>query len=168
MNDPLTRALDEAPDAREERIPGQVGTYRTDHAPPLGAVLDGLREQLIEAMAVPFFDGAPNVTVTPVTKHALAEAGAVTIVVRKRDPAYEATVELEVRCDHDTPAEATEAGGYQVSARAHLRCDDARGRIERDVDVTVREIEGCLRVDVVDLRAAMAGAIHSIGKASAR
>ena len=165
MNDPLSRALDEAPKARAGGAHRDVASYRTDHAPPLGSVLERLREQLIEALSLPFFDGGASVEMTPVTKHALSEAGAATIVARKREPAYEATVALEVRSDHDAPADAAETGRYQVAAHAHLRCEDARGRTERAVDVTVHEIEGTLRLDVPHLRAEMAAAIRSIGKA---
>jgi len=165
MNDPLSQAHSDAPAARAEDARREVASYRTDHAPPLGSVLDRLREQLIEAMSVPFFDGGSRVEMTPVTKHALSEAGAATITARKREPVYEATVALEVRSDHDTQADDAETGRYQVAARAHVRCDDARGRTERAVEVTVHEIEGTLRLDVQHLRAEMAAAIRSIGKA---
>ena len=165
MNDPLSRALDEAPAASTGGARRDVASYRTEHAPPLGAVLERLREQLVEALSLPFFDGGSSVEMTPVTKHALSEAGAATIVARKREPAYEATVALEVRSDHDAAADAAETGRYQVAARAHLRCEDARGRTERALDVTVHETGGTLHLDVVHLRAEMAAAIRSIGKA---
>lgn len=167
MNDPISRALEGAPERRDPSTGGEVTCYPTEHAPPLGTVLDGLREQLLEALALPFFDGGSSVQMTPVTKHALSEAGAATIVARKREPVYEATVALEVRSDHQAPADRAEAGRYQVSARAHLRCEDARGRTHRDVRVTVREIGGSLRLDVPHLRAEMTAAIQSIGGPSA-
>ena len=166
MNDPLSRALDEAPQAPAGGGSHDVASYRTDHAPPLGSVLERLREQLVEALSLPFFDGGSSVEMTPVTKHALSEAGAATIVARKREPAYEATVALEVRSDHDATADVAETGRYQVAARGHLRCEDARGRTEREVGVTVHEIEGTLRLDVSHLRAELAAAIRAIGKAS--
>jgi hypothetical protein len=165
MMDPLSRALDEASEVPDRDSHPEVESYRTDHAPPLRTVLDELREQLIEAMSLPFFDGGTNVNMTPITKRSLSEAGAATIVARKREPAYEATVDLQVRSDHDAPK--SDGGRYQIAASAHLYCEDARGRIEREVDVIVHEIEGTLQLDVSRLRAGMAEAIRSIGKASA-
>jgi hypothetical protein len=167
MNDPFSRAPDEAPERRDPSTGGELTVYPTEHAPPLGTVLDGLREQLLEALALPFFDGGSSVQMTPVTKHALSEAGAATIVARKREPVYEATVALEVCSDHQSAADRAETGRYQVSARAHLRCEDAGGRRHRDVRVTVQEIGGSLQLDVPHLRAEMTAAIHAIGGASA-
>ncbi len=164
MRDPLSRALDEAPEVRDRSPVPDVESYRTDHAPPLRAVLDDLREQLIEAMSLPFFDGGADVDMTPVTKRVLSEAGGATIVARKREPAYEAIVDLQVRSDHDAATTASDGARYQVAARAHLCRDDAEGRVEREVGVTVREIEGALQLDVSHLRAGMAAAIRSIGK----
>lgn len=140
-----------------------VQSYRAPHAPPLGAILEALRGQLVEAMSLPFFDGGVNTEMTPVTKHALSEAGAATIVARKLDPCYEATVALEVKSDRCAQPEVTDIGRYQVAARGHLACDDARGRTQRDVDVTVNEIDGALRLDVARLRAEFALAIQAMG-----
>lgn len=165
MNDPLTRALDDAPQVRTEAAHHDVTSYPTDHAPPLGPVLERLRQQLTEALSLPFFDGGASIDVTPVTKRALAEAGSATIVARRREPAYEATVALDVRSDH-AHADEDQTGRYQVAVRAHLRCEDVRGRAERHVEVTVREIDGTLELDVPHLRAEMAAAIHAMGKAA--
>ncbi|HEV3089315.1 MAG TPA: hypothetical protein VGX96_19070 [Candidatus Elarobacter sp.] len=165
MRDPLSKALDEAPEVLPRDTHPDVESYRTDHAPPLGRVLDALREQLIDAMSVPFFDGGSSVETTPVTKRLHSEAGGATIVARKREPAYEATVDLQVRSDHDEPADS-DGGRYQVAAHAHLRCDDARGPMEREVEVVVREIDGTLQLDVLHLRAEMAAAILAIGKSA--
>jgi hypothetical protein len=167
INDPLSRALKDAPEIRTGGARRDVASYRTDHVPPLGSVLDGLRKQLIEAMSLPFFDGGANIEVTPVIKRALSEAGAATIVARKREPQYEATVALDVRSDHAAYPAAADIGRYQVAAHAFLRCNDARGRSERQVEVTVDEIGGRLQLDVTRLRADMAAAIRSMGKVSA-
>jgi hypothetical protein len=168
MDDPLSRALEDAPRPRRgEESRDELSHHRSPHAPALGIVLDQLRGQLVEAMAVPFFDAGMGVQMVPVTKHALSEMGAVTIVARKTEPAYEAEVSIEVRCDHAEPADdETDTGAYEVRARSHVRCDDARGRSERGVAVTVREIGGSLRLDAALLREDLAAAIRSIGKVS--
>ena len=163
MEDPLSRALAEAPHRHDERR-GDVSHHHTAHAPVLGAVLARLRGQLVDALSVPFFDGGIVVDAIPVTKHALAEMGAETVVARKREPAYEAHLTIEVRCDHEEDARGiVDAGAYQVRARGHLRCDDLRGRTERAVPVRVEEIEGVLVLDVAALQDAMAAAIRSMG-----
>jgi hypothetical protein len=167
MDDPLSRALNEASRGHDEDPHGDVSCYRTEHAPPLGEVLESLRVQLVEAMALPFFDGASTLETTPVTKVAHTETGAATIIARKREPAYEAMVCIEVRCDHGkTGDRAPDAGRYEVRPRAHLRCNDPERVTEREVAVTVREIEGQLHIDTPSLRDEMAEAIRSIGKAS--
>jgi hypothetical protein len=168
MDDPLSRALEDAPQPRrgDERR-DEVSHHRSPHAPALGIVLEQLRGQLVEAMAIPFFDAGSGVQMVPVTKHLLSEMGAVTIVARKREPAFEAEVSIEVCCEHAEPADdAADTGVYDVRARSHVRCDDARGRNERGVAVTVREIDGTLHLDVALLREDLAAAIRSIGKVS--
>jgi hypothetical protein len=165
MNDQLTRAFEEAPRRRDERR-GDVSHHRAPHAPALGVVLDRLRSQLVEAMEVPFFDAGAVFQSVPVTKHLLSEMGAVTILARKREPAYEAEVSIEVRCDHAEPADdEADTGAYEVRARAHVRCDDGRGRSERGVAVTVRVVDGRLQLDAARLREDLAAAIRAIGKA---
>jgi|SRR5260370_138816 len=166
MNDPLTRALEQAPRRGGARH-DDVSHFRAPHAPALGVVLEQLRRQLVEAMRIPFFDAGIGVESVPVTKHLLSEMGAVTIVARKREPAYEAVVSIEVRCDHAEPADdAADTGAYSLRARAHVSCEDGRGRSERGVAVTVREIDGHLQLDAPLLREDLAAAIRSIGKAS--
>jgi hypothetical protein len=167
MDDPLSRALVEAPRGHDEEPRYDVSHYRTEHAPPLGEVLESLRVQLLETMALPFFDAGSMLETTPVTKAAQSETGAVTIIARKHEPAYEATVSVEVRCDHGkTGDRAPDAGGYEVRARAHLRRTDHGRLTEREVAVVVREIEGRLQLDGPLLRDEMAAAIRSIGTAS--
>jgi hypothetical protein len=100
MDDPLSRAFSEAPRRHGEEPHRDVSRYRTEHAPPLGEVLESLRVQLVETMALPFFDAGSTLETTPVTTVAHSETGAVTIISRKREPAYEASVSVEVRCDH--------------------------------------------------------------------
>jgi hypothetical protein len=166
MNDPLTRALEEAPDRGDERR-DDISHHRAPHAPALGVVLEQLRGQLVEAMEVPFFDAGAVFQSIPVTKHLLSETGAVTIFARKREPAYEAEVSIEVRCDHVEPADdEADTGAYEVRARAHVRCHDGRGHTECGVAVTVREVDGHLQLDAALLREDLAAAIRAIGKAS--
>ncbi|HEY4440679.1 MAG TPA: hypothetical protein VGN14_09490, partial [Candidatus Elarobacter sp.] len=126
MDDPLSRALAEAPHRFDEHR-GDVSRHHTDHAPALGAVLAQLRAQLVDALNVPFFDAGVLVETIPVTKHARSAMGAETVAARRREPAYEAEVTIEVRCD----LEGVDAGAYEVRARARLRCDDRRGRTDR-------------------------------------
>jgi hypothetical protein len=165
MEDPLSRALLEASRGPDEELHPDVSRHRTDHAPPLGDVLESLREQLVEAMALPFFDAGSTVEMTPVTKVALTETGAATIVARKSDPAYEATVSVEVRCDHGTARNrGPDEDRYEVRPRAYLRHDDRGRRAEREVAVVVREIEGRLKLDTEYLRDEMASMIRSIEK----
>jgi hypothetical protein len=165
MEDPLSRALVEASGERDEELNADVSRHRTEHAPPLGEVLESLRAQLVEAMALPFFDMGSTIEMTPVTKVAHTETGAATIIARKSDPAYEAVVSVEVRCDHGTLEDrAPDEGRYEVRPRAHLRHEDRGRRTEREVTVVVREIEGRLQLDAPRLRDGMAAMIRSTGK----
>jgi hypothetical protein len=165
MNDPLTRAFEEASRRGDERR-DDVSHHQAPHAPALGVVLEQLRRQLVEAVEVPFFDAGAVFQSVPVTKHLLSEMGAVTILAHKREPAYEAEVSIEVRCEHAEPADdEADTGRYEVRARAHVRCDDGRGRSECGVPVTVREIDGQLQLDTELLREDLAAAIRAIGKA---
>lgn len=166
MHDPLSRALREAPKNDDGAVRSEVTEYRTPECHALGAMLDTLQAQLCEAMEVPFFDGGLRGDTTPVVKNGHAELGTTRVIARKREPAYEATVSIEVHCDHDPAARgARDAGCYLVRARAHVLCDDARGRSERHDVFGVREIEGALQVDAADLRVRLADAIRSIGVA---
>lgn len=167
MDDPLSRALDEASRGHDEEAHGDVTSHQTEHAPPLGEVLENVRVQLVEAMALPFFDAGSTLEATPVTKVAHTETGAVTIIARKHEPAYEARVSVEVRCDHGTIRDPlSDTGRYEVRARAHLGCNDQGRHTEREVAVTVREIEGRLQLDGRSLRDEMAAAIRAMGKPS--
>jgi hypothetical protein len=167
MDDPLSRALNEAPKRDDARWANDVAAYRTPECRALGSMLEALQLQLREAMDVPFFDGGASGDTTPVVKNGHAELGTTRVVARKRRPVYEATVSVEVHCDHDPELRgARDPGCYLVRARAHLRCDDARGRNEEAFVFAVHEIGGALELDAADLREKMAGAIHAIGKAS--
>lgn len=167
MDDPLSRALDEASRGHDDDPHGDVACYQTEHAPPLGEVLESLCSQLVEAMALPFFDAGSTLETTPVTKVALTETGTATIIARKREPAYEAMVSVEIRCDHGTIRDrAADAGRYEVRPRAHLRCDDGGRLSEREVAMVVREIEGRLELDAPSLRDNLAAAVRSIGRGS--
>jgi hypothetical protein len=166
MDDPLSRALSEAPKRDDARWGSGVAEYRTPECHALGTMLEALQVQLCEAIDVPFFDGGLRGDTTPVVKNGHAELGTTRVIARKRDPAYEATVSVEVHCDHDQATRgARDPGSYLVRARAHVRCDDARGRTERHLVFAVHEIGGALELDAADLRAKIAEAIRSIGVA---
>jgi hypothetical protein len=162
MTDPRSHSLHEADEAHVT-----ISRHHAEHAPPLGVVLESLRRQLLDAMTLPFFDEPPDVEMVPVTKRALTETGAATVVARKREPAAEAKVAVEVRCEHVQPEyDPADGGRYQVRASALLRWDDARGHNEREVPVSIREIEGMLRVDTIHLQSGIVAAIRSIGSPS--
>jgi hypothetical protein len=165
MDDPLSRALHEAPPKVDEHRDA-VSHHHAAHARAFGAVLDDLRAQLVDAMKIPFFDAGLRVEMVPITKHVSAETGAASVIARKHEPAYEASASVEVRCDHPEPGDrraAADAGAYTVRARASLRCDDDRGRSERAFVLEVHEVDARLLLDADRLRSDLAEAIRSIG-----
>ncbi len=166
MDDPLSRALSEAPKRDDARWGSDVAEYRTPDCRALGTMLEALQRQMRAAMDVPFFDAGTHGDTTPVVKNGHAELGTTRVFARKREPAYEATVSVEVHCEHDPDAHgAADPGYYLVRARAQLHSEDARGRTERAFVFAVHEIGGELELDGADLRAKMAEAIRSIGVA---
>ena len=166
MDDLLSRALTEAPKKKDARARSDVAEHPTRECHTLSVLLEALQAQLRAALDLPFFDGGTSGDTTPVVKNGHAELGTTRVFARKREPAYEATASVEVHCDHDLTARGSRHGGsYLVRARANVRCEDARGRAERDLVFAVHEIGGALEVDAADLRAKIAEAIGSIGKA---
>jgi hypothetical protein len=117
-------------------------------------------------MVLPFFDGRMDREMTPVVKNGYAELGTTCVIARKTQPAYEATVSIEVHCDHDPRrSPARDPGRYQVRARARVACRDARGVTEHVTPFAVQEIGGALHLDANDLRECVAETIRRIGKA---
>lgn len=167
MDDPLSRALSEAPQRPAARRGRDITEHPTRELHALEAVLRGLQDQLVEAMALPFFDAGLRGDTTPVVKHGTSEQGTTRVLAQKRDPAYEAAISIEVHCDHDPRDDAaSDPGRYQVRAKARVTCRDARGVTERETAFAVHEVAGTLCLDAGDLRRRVAEAIHAIGKAS--
>ncbi|GAC1300492.1 MAG: hypothetical protein NVSMB19_07160 [Vulcanimicrobiaceae bacterium] len=165
-NDPLTRALNEAPVAQKS---GRAETVHpsAEHARPLDELLETLQAQTIDAMSGPFFDEGATTEKTPVKKRMRSETGTVHVSAKRRDPAVEATVTIDVRCDQD---EAGNAGHYQLRARGHFTRETAGGDVDSEfpVSVDVRERDGALTLGADEMRNGIADAIRSTGKAQER
>jgi len=157
----LTRALDEAPVAQKIQIAG-TASQRTEHARPLGEMLETLKLQTLGAMSDPFFDGGAAMEMTPVTKRMHSEMGTFEVKAKHRDPAIEASVTIDVRCDQD---ELGHTGLYQLRAKGRVtrgtECGDVKS--EFPVSVRVREADGALTLGADEVRDGIAEAIRSTG-----
>jgi hypothetical protein len=142
-----------------------IAEHRTREVHALGGMLETLRLQLLGTLATPFFDEGPRAELFPVIKHGTTEVGTIKVTARKREPVYEATASIEVRCDHDAAGPAQpDTGCYQVRAKAAVACMDARGRTQREFVFAVHEIDGGLDLDVADLEAKLAEALRVIAE----
>ncbi len=165
-NDLLTRALDEAPVLRENSGEPTAARKPTSYAHPVGEMLEALQAQTLDAMSGTFFDDGATAEITPVTKRMRSEAGAVQVNAKRRDPAVEATVTIDVRCDQD---EAGDAGHYQLRATGHVRRESSGGKVDSEFPVTVEvgENDGALTLGSDEMRDGIAEAIRSTGKSRA-
>jgi hypothetical protein len=160
MDDPLSRALDEAPQIPRQPAPEGIDRH-TVHPRAVNDILGAVRDQIVEALTLPFFDGGGGQDTSPVIKVGIAEAGNVHVSARHLDPPYRAEVTLYVRSD----LESGTSGRYQIRARCEMACDAEQPALHRDfaVGVAIGD-DGSVTIDVAQLRAEMADAIRSIGK----
>lgn len=162
-NDPLARALDEAPVPQKKSGRAETAEQPTAHARPVGEVLETLQAQALDAMSGPFFDEGATAERTPVTKRMHSETGAVQVNAKRRDPAVEATVSIDVRSDQD---QAAETGRYQLRAKGRVKRQTQSGDVDSEfpVPVEVREDDGALTLGADVMRERIADAIRSTGK----
>lgn len=134
----------------------------TSHARPVGEVLEGLQTQMLDAVSDPFFDKGATTAMTPVTKRMRSETGAVEVHAKRRDPAIEATVTIDVRCDQD---QVGDAGRYQLRAVGHVTRETVDGHVDSEfpVSIEVRQDNGALTLGSDEVRGKIADAIRSTG-----
>lgn len=163
MEDPLSRALREAPEtfssdlllARTTRLPAtqQQGVHE---------ILETLRSQVVEVLSVPFFDGGILAKTDPVTKSGRSEAGTFRVRARRNDPPYRADLVVYVRSDLELEAGCAQ---YQAQGSCELTYEGALGAIKRDLPVLPAvDSDGRLQMNAELLRSALASAIKSIGR----
>jgi hypothetical protein len=160
MDDPLSRALDEAPEPHLQPAPDVVDVH-TDHPRAVPDILDSVKEQALAAFALPFFDGDTASSSEPIIKVGLAEAGTVHISAQRLDPPYRADLMLYVRTDVESETD----GHYEVRGRCELSRDvEAEPRKHHDfaVGVSVND-DGSVTLDVPQLRAQLIQAIRNFG-----
>ena len=161
-NDPLTRALDEAPFSQTKSGTDDIAQQPTPHAQPIGEVLETLQAQTLDAMSGPFFDEGATTEVTPVSKRMRSESGTVQVSAKRHDPAIEAKVTIDVRCDH----ESGEAGRYQLRATGQVTRENKDGDIKSEFPVAIdmQGGDGSLTLVSGEMRDGIANAIRSTGK----
>jgi hypothetical protein len=163
MDDPLSRALLEVPgDSRRRPAPDLIDRH-TQHPHATREILEAVKAQVLEALALPFFDGPRHEDHSPIVKVGFAEAGSVQISVSHREPPYRADVTLDVRTDFESP----HGSRYRIRGRCEITRDVGRPSPHREFAVRISiNDDGSVTVDVTQLRAEMASAIRSIGTVS--
>jgi hypothetical protein len=109
MDDPLSRALSEPP---------PDAPLASFAARPLGETLDTLRGQILAVLNEHFFDAGVVDEAVPLVHHTLIDSGSIRIAARRAEPAYEAAVDVNVRC---LRADTKDADRYEIEARCVLR-----------------------------------------------
>jgi hypothetical protein len=106
MDDPLSQALSESPP------PARLASF---DGRPLGETLDTFRQQILAVLNEHFFDAGVVTEDIPLLHATLIDSGSIRISARRADPAYEATVSVNVRCvrmdEHDVAHYEIEADG---------------------------------------------------------
>ena len=164
-NDPIGCALDEAPLAQKKSGMAQTAQQPTSRTHPVGEVLETLQVQTLGVMSGTFFDGGTTSEMTPVLKRMHSETAGLQVNARCLDPALEAKVTIDVRCDQD---DAGNAGRYQMRATGHVTRQTENGDVDSEfpVSVEVGADDGVLTLDADQMRDGIADAIHSTGKQS--
>jgi hypothetical protein len=109
MDDPLSQALAEA----TFEAPAASFNER-----PIRETLETLRKQILAVLNEHFFDAGVIDEAIPLVHHTLIDSGSIRIAARRADPAYEASVSIDVRCVR-TAAAAGER--YELEAAGVLR-----------------------------------------------
>jgi hypothetical protein len=109
MDDPLTAAL------AESTSPTPPASF---NARPLGETLDTLRRQILTVLNQHFFDAGVVDEAIPLLHHTLIDSGSIRIAARRAEPAYEASVAVNVR---SVRAATSDAGHYEIEATGVLR-----------------------------------------------
>jgi hypothetical protein len=139
-----------------------VVQQRTQHAQPVGEVLETLQEQAKDAMTGSIFDDTVKSETTPLMKRMRSEVGTATISAKRRDSDLQASVAIEVRCDRD---ESGDAGCYHVRADGHVASGSDRGTIESElpVSIEVNDTNGCLELDGDQMREDITSVVRLTG-----
>jgi hypothetical protein len=160
MDDPLSRALVEAPEKYVYPAPDVVDR-RTPARRKLPDILAEVKKQGIDALMLPFFDGGIGDHSEPIVRSGVSEAGTVHVSAHRVEPPYRADLMMYVRSDIDSP----HAGNFQVRARCEVSSDAQKPRLHRAFPIGVKIADdGTNTIDVVRLRAEMADTIRSFGR----
>jgi hypothetical protein len=159
MDDPLSRALDEAPASGARHAPAFVDRH-TVHPRGVSEILEAVTAQVLEALALPFFDGEGRHELSPAVKAGIAEVGTVHVSAHHLDPPFRADITLDVRTDLESQTDAR----YQIRGRCEISRGGEASSPHREfaLGVTIAA-DGLLAIDVAQLRAEMADAIRSLG-----
>ncbi len=102
MDDPLSRALDEAQPTPAQTRRAANNEQPTAQAHTIREVLEGLQSQALDALALPFFDSGTNAEIVSIRKSELSEAGELHVFGRRREPPYRANLIIEVGATRNT------------------------------------------------------------------
>lgn len=142
MNDPLSGIVE----------------HHTAHPRGVRDILDVVSEQVLGALALPFFDGDGWSEVTPAVKAGIAEAGSVHVAARHLEPPHRADITLDLRTDLESPVDAR----YQIRGRCAItRGERSPQHREFALGVAIAA-DGLVVIDVEQLRAEIAVAILSL------
>jgi hypothetical protein len=149
MDDPLSQALSEPAPA----TPATSCSMR-----PIGETLETLRRQILTVLNAHFFDAGVVDEAIPLVHATFIDSGSIRIVARRAEPAYEASVAVNVRsvraatgdADHDE----IEATGV-IRRLRERQWDEHAFRIE-----IVSESDGTRWVDAAALTAELTTAIR--------
>ncbi|HEY5341122.1 MAG TPA: hypothetical protein VIK27_08870 [Candidatus Aquilonibacter sp.] len=162
MDDPLSRALAEAPEKYVYPTPDVVDR-RTPARRKLPDILDEVKKQAIDALMLPFFDGGVGDHSEPIVRSGVSEAGTVHVSAHRVEPPYRAHLTMYVRSDIESP----HAGNFQVRAHCEVSSDVQKPSLRRAFPIGVNIADdGTHTIDVARLRAEMADTIRSFGKRS--
>lgn len=160
MDDPLSHALEEAPEKRFESAPDMLDAH-TPRRRELHDILDDIKGQASSAMRTPFFDAGVDEASEPIVQRGAVEAGTIRVSARHADPPYRANLTIYVRSDK----EATPAGHFHVQARCEVSSDMQKPPLRREFTIGLKVADdGTQTIDVEQLRREMADTIRTFGK----
>jgi hypothetical protein len=157
MDDPLTRALNEAPTKKSGDPVPDVVDQNISHPRPVSGILEDVKNQALAALVLPFFDGGTDTDRTPIICVGATEAGTVHISASRLHPFYHTDLTLYVRSE----VSSADDGRYQVRAECVLSCEAEGAQHRHEFPIAVRIGEGgALTIDVAQMRGEMANAIR--------
>jgi hypothetical protein len=148
MDDPLSRALTETTPAAPVASPGTR---------PIGETLESLRHQILAVLNEHFFDAGVLDETIPLVHTTFIDSGSIRIVARRAEPAYEASVAVNVR---SLRAGQDDAGHDEIEATGVLRRLRERHPGEHAFRIEIApESDGTRSVNTAALTAELTNAI---------